>query len=231
VLYLVFNEGYTASSGTSLNRIELTGEALRLARQLHHRLPENGEVAGLLALMLLTDARRPARTGPDGTLVPLAEQDRSRWDSAAIAEGTALISGALATTPIGPYQLQAAIGALHDEAAQASDTDWLQILGLYELLERIAPGPMVSLNRIVALAMVDGPLAGLQELATAELAAGLAGHHRLHAVRADLLERSGDPESAAAEYLLAARRTLSIPEQRHLRARAARLLPGEQPHA
>ncbi len=197
VLYLIFNEGYTASSGAALNRVELTGEAIRLTRQLHRRLPENGEVTGLLALMLLTDARRPARTGPDGALVPLAEQDRSRWDAAAIAEGTALITGALATAPIGPYQLQAAIGAVHDEAGAAAETDWLQILGLYELLERISPGPMVTLNRIVAVAMVSGPEAGLAELAAAELEAGLTGHHRVHAVRADLLERSGDLAAAA----------------------------------
>jgi RNA polymerase sigma factor (sigma-70 family) len=223
VLYLIFNEGYTASSGAALNRVELTGEAIRLTRQLHRRLPENGEVTGLLALMLLTDARRPARTGPDGALVPLAEQDRSRWDAAAIIEGTALITGALASAPIGPYQLQAAIGAVHDEARRAEQTDWLQILGLYELLERVSPGPMVALNRVVAVAMVSGPEAGLAELAAAELGAGLAGHHRLHAVRGDLLERSGDLTAARAEYHLAARRTLSIPEQRHLRACAARI--------
>jgi predicted RNA polymerase sigma factor len=229
VLYLIFNEGYTASSGPALHRVELTDEAIRLTRQLHRRLPGNGEVTGLLALMLLTDARRPARTGSDGALVPLAEQGRSRWDAAAIAEGTALITGALATAPIGPYQVQAAIGAVHDEARQAADTDWLQILGLYELLERISPGPMVTLNRIVAVAVVSGPEAGLAELATAELVAGLAGHHRLHAVRADLLERSGDPLAAGAEYHLAARRTLSIPEQRHLRARADRLAPAADP--
>ncbi len=225
VLYLIFNEGYTASSGAELNRVELTGEAIRLTRHLHRQLPDNGEVAGLLALMLLTDARRPARTGPDGALVPLAEQDRGLWDSAAIDEGTALISGALATARIGPYQLQAAIAAVHDEASRPGDTDWLQILGLYELLERISPGPMVVLNRIVAVAMVNGPEAGLRELAIAESDLALAGHHRLHAVRAHLLEISGDPGAAGTEYQLAARLTLSIPEQRHLRAQAARLLP------
>jgi RNA polymerase sigma factor (sigma-70 family) len=220
-LYLIFNEGYTASSGDALNRAELTDEAIRLTRQLHWRLPDDGEVTGLLALMLLTDARRPARTGPNGQLVPLAEQDRSRWDAAAIAEGIELITGALAAAPIGPYQLQAAIAAVHDEARTSSATDWLQILGLYELLERISPSPMVTLNRIVAVAMINGPEAGLQELAVVETDPGLSGHHRLHAVRAHLFEMSGDPQAASTEYLIAARRTLSIPEQRHLRARAA----------
>ena len=153
VLYLIFNEGSTASSGPALQRVELTSEAIRLARQLHARLPTDGEVAGLLALMLLTDARRPARAGPDGGLVPLAEQDRGRWDTAAIAEGVALLTRALASAPIGPYQLQAAIAAVHDEASRVEDTDWDQILGLYELLERVAPGPMVALNRVVAVAM------------------------------------------------------------------------------
>jgi RNA polymerase sigma factor (sigma-70 family) len=225
VLYLIFNEGYTASAGPSLHRVELTSHAIRLARQLHERFPEDGEVAGLLALMLLTDARRPARTGPDGTLVPLAEQDRGRWDTRAIAEGVALITRALATAPIGPYQLQAAIAAVHDEAARFEDTDWDQILGLYELLGRLTPGPMVELNRIVAVAMVHGPQAGLRQLAAAEADPVLAGHHRLEAVRAHLLELAGDREAAHAAYLLAARRTLSLPEQRYLRSRAARLRP------
>jgi RNA polymerase sigma factor (sigma-70 family) len=225
VLYLIFNEGYTASAGPSLHRVELTSHAIRLARQLHQRFPEDGEVAGLLALMLLTDARRPARTGPDGTLVPLAEQDRGRWDTRAIAEGVALTTRALATAPIGPYQLQAAIAAVHDEAARFEDTDWDQILGLYELLGRLTPGPMVELNRIVAVAMVHGPQAGLRQLAAAEADPALAGHHRLAAVRAHLLELAGDREAAHAAYLLAARRTLSLPEQRYLRSRAARLRP------
>jgi RNA polymerase sigma factor (sigma-70 family) len=225
VLYLIFNEGYTASSGPSLQRVELTAEAIRLARLLRQRLPADGEVAGLLALMLLTDARRPARTGPDGALVPLAEQDRGRWDAQAIAEGVALITEALAATPIGPYQLQAAIAAVHDEAPRFEDTDWDQILGLYELLDRLAPGPMVTLNRIVAVAMVHGPRAGLRQLAAAEASPTLAGHHRLDAVRAHLLELAGDQEAAAAAYRLAARRTLSLAEQRYLEARAARLRP------
>jgi RNA polymerase sigma factor (sigma-70 family) len=225
VLYLIFNEGYTASSGPSLQRVELTTEAIRLARQLRRRLPGDGEVAGLLALMLLTDARRPARTGPDGALVPLAEQDRSRWDAQAIAEGVALITQALASAPIGPYQLQAAIAAVHDESARFEDTDWDQILGLYELLGRLAPGPMVELNRIVAIAMVHGPRAGLEQLSEAAATPALAGHHRLDAVRAHLLELAGDQEAARAAYRLAARRTLSLAEQRYLESRAARLRP------
>jgi predicted RNA polymerase sigma factor len=225
VLYLIFNEGYTASSGSALHRVDLSSEAIRLTRQLRQQLPDDGEVAGLLALMLLTDARRPARTRPDGALVPLAEQDRSQWDGRGIAEGSALISEALARTPIGPYQLQAAIAAVHDEAASYEETDWRQILGLYDLLRSIAPGPMVTLNRIVALAMVKGADAGLRELAAAEADPALAGHHRLHAVRAHLLEMAGDLEAARAEYRLAARRTLSVPEQRYLESRAARLRP------
>ncbi|MFI0448515.1 RNA polymerase sigma factor [Actinomadura sp. 6N118] len=220
VLYLIFNEGYTASSGPVLHRVELSSEAIRLTRQLHTLLPEDGEVSGLLALMLLTDARRPARTRSDGALVPLNEQDRTRWDRTAIAEGTALVTRALATAPIGPYQLQAAIAALHDEAARAEDTDWRQILGLYELLETIAPGPMVTLNRIVAYAMVHGPRAGLERLAVAESAPALANSHRVHAVRAHLLDLAGDHAAARTHYERAARLTLSIPEQRYLHSRA-----------
>jgi RNA polymerase sigma factor (sigma-70 family) len=222
VLYLIFNEGYTASSGSALHRVELTTEAIRLTRQLRDRLPTDGEVAGLLALMLLTDARRPARTRPDGALVPLAEQDRRQWDARAIAEGVSLITQTLASAPVGPYQLQAAIAAVHDEAATAEDTDWRQILGLYELLHRIAPGPMVTLNRIVAVAMVHGPQAGLQQLGAAQGDPALTGHHRVEAVRAHLLDLAGDQEAARAHYRLAARRTLSIPEQRYLESRAAR---------
>lgn len=225
VLYLIFNEGYTASSGSALHRVELTAEAIRLTRQLRDRLPDDGEVSGLLALMLLTDARRPARTRPDGALIPLAEQDRQRCDVPAIAEGVALITQTLARAPIGPYQLQAAIAAVHDETARAEDTDWRQILGLYELLHSIAPGPMVTLNRIVAVAMVRGPRAGLQQLAAAETDPALAGHHRVDAVRAHLLDIAGDEEGARAHYRLAARRTLSVPEQRYLESRAAQLTP------
>lgn len=225
VLYLIFNEGYTASSGPSLHRVELTSEAIRLTRQLRDLLPEDGEVAGLLALMLLTDARRPARTRPDGGLVPLAEQDRRQWDAQAIAEGIGLITQTLASAPVGPYQLQAAIAAVHDEAPRSEDTDWRQILGLYELLHSIAPGPMVTLNRIVAVAMVHGPQAGLEQLAAAEADPALAGHHRVDAVRAHLLDIAGDQEAARAHYRLAARRTLSVPEQRYLESRAAQLTP------
>jgi RNA polymerase sigma factor (sigma-70 family) len=220
VLYLIFNEGYTASSGPALQRVQLSAEAIRLTRQLHR--PDDGEVAGLLALMLLTDARRPARTDGDGALIPLAEQDRGRWDGAAIAEGIALVTRALATAEPGPFQLQAAIAAVHDEAATAAQTDWPQILVLYDLLHRVAPGPMVTLGRIVALSMVDGPEAGLRELDTASADPVLAGHHRLHAVRAHLLDLTGDAVGARAEYELAARRTLSVPERAYLETRAHR---------
>ncbi|HEY0804090.1 MAG TPA: DUF6596 domain-containing protein [Pseudonocardiaceae bacterium] len=223
VLYLIFNEGYTATSGTELNRVDLTTEAIRLARQLRERLPSDGEVAGLLALMLLTDARRPARTRADATLVSLAEQDRTRWDADAIAEGTALITETLATAPIGPYQLQAAIAAVHDEAVTAPDTDWRQILVLYDLLNTVAPGPMVTLNRIVAAAMVHGPQVGLRQLDKASADPALAGHHRVDAVRAHLLDMAGDHEAARVHYREAARRTLSVPEQRYLESRAAQL--------
>jgi RNA polymerase sigma factor (sigma-70 family) len=225
VLYLVFNEGYTASSGAALQRSELTGEAIRLTRALHGLLPDDGEVAGLLALMLLIDARRPARTAPDGALVPLAEQDRGRWIQDSIREGVALVTEALGRPPAGPYRVQAAIAALHDEAARAEDTDWPQILALYEVLERIAPGPVVTLNRVVAVAMVRGARAGLDLLATLETDERLAGHHRLDAVGAHLLEMAGDHAAARSRYELAARRTTSLPERRYLEARAARLTP------
>jgi RNA polymerase sigma factor (sigma-70 family) len=221
VLYLIFNEGYTASAGTRLQRVELSAEAIRLTRQLREQVPDDGEVAGLLALMLLTDARRPARSTADGDLVPLAEQDRSRWDAAAIAEGVALITESLRRAPIGPYQVQAAIAAVHDEAARAEDTDWPQILQLYGVLSVLAPGPMVTLNRIVALAEVEGPAAALAQLADAEKE--LEGHHRVAAVRAHLLEKSGERSAARDEYRRAARLTLSVPEQRYLEARAGRL--------
>ena len=229
VLYLIFNEGHTASSGASLHRVDLIAEAIRLTRQLHERLPEDGEVAGLLALMLLTDARRPARVTVDGALVPLAEQDRRLWDAGNIREGVALITQTLATAAIGPYQLQAALAAVHDEAPRAEDTDWRQILGLYELLRTIAPGPMVTLNRVVAVAMVHGPDAGLRELAAAGSDPALSGNHRVDAVRAHLLELAGDPVGARRHYRLAARRTLSAPERRYLESRAARL--SQEPHA
>jgi RNA polymerase sigma factor (sigma-70 family) len=228
VLYLIFNEGYTASSGDALNRVDLTREAIRLTRQLHRRLPGDGETAGLLALMLLTDARRPARTGPDGALIPLAEQDRGHWDAAAIAEGVALITDTLARAPIGPFQLQAAIAAVHDEAARAEDTDWPQILILYGMLHALAPSPMVTLNRIVAGAMVDGPQAGLAALDRVADDPVLARHHRTAAVRAHLLELAGDRAGARDQYRLAARLTLSRPEQRYLESRAGGLGRGEQ---
>jgi len=223
VLYLIFNEGYTASSGPELQRAELTGEAIRLARAVHERALDDSEVAGLLALMLLTDARRAARTRPDGELVPLAEQDRRRWNADSIREGIALITAALARGPVGPYQLQAAIAAVHAEAARAEDTDWPQIVGLYRLLERVAPNPMVTLNHAVAVAMVDGPRAGLDLLATLDTDERMAKHHRLEAVRAHLLELAGDHAAARAGYRAAARRTTSLPERRYLEARAARL--------
>jgi predicted RNA polymerase sigma factor len=222
VLYLIFNEGYTASSGPALHRAQLSAEAIRLTRQLHAHRPDDGEVAGLLALMLLTDARRLARTDDGGALIPLAEQDRGRWDRAAIAEGIALVTRALATAEPGPFQLQAAIAAVHDEAATAAQTDWPQILVLYDLLHRVAPGPMVTLGRIVALSMVEGPRAGLRELAAAPADPVLAGHHRSHAVRAHLLDLIGDARGARVEYELGARRTLSIPERAYLESRAYR---------
>ena len=220
VLYLIFNEGYTASSGPDLQRGELTSEAIRLTRKVRRSLPNDGEVAGLLALMLLTDARRPARTRPDGSLVPLEEQDRELWNASSIAEGVALVTDALARTPLGPYQLQAAVAAVHDEAARAQDTDWPQILALYELLERVSPNPMVTLNHAVALAIVRGAQAGLELLATLDNDPRVAEHHRLEAVRAHLLEMAGDRPAARAGYRRAARRTTSLPEQRYLDARA-----------
>jgi predicted RNA polymerase sigma factor len=223
VLYLIFNEGYTATSGPDLQRADLTREAIRLVRELRRLLPGDGEVAGLLALMLLTDARRPARTRPDGGLVPLAEQDRSLWDAGAIREGVALVEQTLATARLGPYQLQAAIAAVHAEAPRAEDTDWPQIVALYELLERLGPNPMVTLNHAVALAMVRGPQAGLELLATLDGDERMARHHRLPAVRAHLLEMAGDLDPAREAYREAARRTTSLPEQRYLEARAARL--------
>jgi predicted RNA polymerase sigma factor len=223
VLYLVFNEGYTASSGPDLQRADLTTEAIRLARDLHRLLPDEGEVAGLLALMLLTDARRPARTAPDGGLIPLAEQDRRRWNQVFIRQGVTLITDTLARAVIGPYQVQAAIAAVHDEAARAEDTDWPQILTLYELLETISPNPMVTLNHAVALAMVQGAAAGLDLLRTLDADDRIAGHHRLDAVRAHLLEMAGDRAAALENYRTAARRTTSSPERRYLEARAARL--------
>jgi RNA polymerase sigma factor (sigma-70 family) len=223
VLYLVFNEGYTATDGDELTAPALSREAIRLTRWLHQLLPDDSEVTGLLALMLLTDARRPARTRPDGSVVPLAEQDRTRWDREQIAEGTALITAALPRGEAGPYQLQAAIAAVHDEAATMADTDWPQILALFDLLELLAPNPFTALNRTVAVGMVHGPEAGLRALA--ELAADkrMARHHRLLATRAHLRELAGERSAAAADYLDAARRSTSLPERRYLALQAARL--------
>jgi predicted RNA polymerase sigma factor len=221
VLYLVFNEGYASSVGADLHRTELSGEAIRLARMMHRLLPDDGEVAGLLALMLLTDARRPARTGAGGELIPLAEQDRTLWDRELIAEGVALITGALAKGVVGEYQVQAMIAAVHDDAANVEDTDWPQILALYGLLEQMTGNPMVALNRAVAAAMVHGPAAGLKLLEP--LDEPLAGHYRLDAVRAHLFEMAGDTRAAMTHYRAAAGRTTSIPEQQYLTTRAARL--------
>ncbi len=223
VLYLIFNEGYVSTSGPSLHRAELSAEAIRLTRVVHLLMPDDVEVTGLLALMVLTDARRPARTAPDGALIPMAEQDRTRWNSGDIAEGVALISGALPRGTPGPYQLQAAIAAIHDEAPTAEAADWPQIVALYELLMRLSDNPVVALNHAVAVAMVHGPAAGLalvDELATD---ARIIGDHRLDAVRAHLLELAGDQHGAKESYRLAAGRTTSIPVQRYLYARAARL--------
>ncbi|MFI9366031.1 RNA polymerase sigma factor [Kitasatospora sp. NPDC053057] len=223
VLYLIFNEGYTASSGSELHRADLAQEAIRLARMVHAQLPEDGEVTGLLALMLLTHARRAARTTAAGDLVPLAEQDRTSWERALLDEGTALAKAALAGPELGPYQLQAAIAATHADAATAEETDWAQVHALYLILERIAPNPMVTLNRAIALAERDGPQAGLALLATLDEDQRMAGHHRLLSVRAHLLERSGDRAGAYDHYRRAAKATASLAEQRFLDARARRL--------
>jgi predicted RNA polymerase sigma factor len=223
VLYLIFNEGYTASSGPDLQRPELTAEAIRLTRAVRRLLPADGEVAGLLALMLLTEARRPARVSPSGDLVPLAEQDRSRWNRRQIAEGVDLISQTLRVARLGPYQIQAAIAAIHAEAPTAADTDWRQIHSLYDVLLALAPNPMTQLNRAVAVAMVHGPQAGLDQLALLDDDPRVAGHHRVDAVRGHLLELAGDPVAARTAYRRAARRTTSLPEQRYLEAQAARL--------
>ncbi|MFI0404335.1 RNA polymerase sigma factor [Actinomadura sp. 3N508] len=223
MIYLIFNEGYAASAGPVLHRTDLTVEAIRLTRLLHRLLPAEGEVAGLLALMLLVDARRAARTDAAGAIVPLAEQRRDLWDASAITEGAALVTRTLGTGPVGPYQIQAAIAALHDEAATADDTDWPQILALYDVLEHIAPGPLVTLSRAVALAMVHGPSAGLALLGTLDGDDRMAHTHRLEAVRAHLLDQAGDRVAARESYLRAARTTASRPERDYLMLRAARL--------
>lgn len=223
VLYLIFNEGYASSIGARLLRLDLAHEAIRLTRSAQALLPENAEVAGLLALMLLTDARRAARTGPHGDLIALDKQDRSLWDGDEITEGTSLLTLALSKGAIGLYQLQAAIAAVHDEAAQTEDTDWPQILALYELLQRVAPSPMVTLNQAVAVAMVHGPASGLERLQALDGDERLSAYYRLDAVRAHLFEKLGDFEKAIQHYRVAAARTSSIPEQNYLITQAARL--------
>jgi RNA polymerase sigma factor (sigma-70 family) len=223
VLYLIFNEGYASSIGPKLQRTDLSNEAIRLTRAVHNLLPHDGEVAGLLALMLLTDARRPARTGADGELIPLAEQDRALWDRRAIEEGTKLITRTISKGSIGSYQLQAAIAAVHDAAARAEDTDWPEILALYGLLKRMSDNPMVTLNHAIAAAMVHGPAAGLKLLRVLDDDERLAGHYRLDAVRAHLLEMAGDHQAAIVHYRAAAERTTSIPERNYLTTKAARL--------
>jgi RNA polymerase sigma factor (sigma-70 family) len=222
VLYLIFTEGYASTSGPSLYRIDLTNEAIRLARMLHRLLPDESEVTGLLALMLLTDARRPARAGPTGELIPLAEQNRSLWNANNIGEGVALITVALPKGPTGPYQLQAAIAAIHDEAPSAEATDWPQIAALYELLMQLADNPVVALNHVVAVAMAGSPQAALELLDELQTDDRLADDHRLYAVRAHLLEEVGEREAARAAYVAAAERATNLPQQRYLHARAAR---------
>jgi predicted RNA polymerase sigma factor len=223
VLYLIFSEGYTSSSGPELQRTDLSNEAMRLTRVLHALVPEDAETAGLLALMLLTDARRAARTGPSGELVPLDKQDRAKWDRAAIAEGIALVSATLPKGTVGAYQIQAAIAAVHDEAETAEATDWPQILALYGVLRRLSDNPMVALNHAIATAMVHGPQAGLTELDALAGDARLAESHRLDAVRAHLLERAGDDDTAVELYIRAAGRTASTPERDYLLTQASRL--------
>jgi RNA polymerase sigma factor (sigma-70 family) len=222
VLYLIFTEGYAATAGPDLHRPALAAEAIRLTEMLHGLLPEDAEVTGLLALMLLTDARAPGRTTDDGDLVPMHEQDRSRWKAASIRRGVELISRALPRGPVGPYQIQAAIAAVHDEAASAADTDWSQIVALYKLLRKVAPGPVTELNHAVAVAMADGPAVGLA-LIDALDEPRLAQDHRLHAARAHLLEMSGDPDGARAAYLLAGRHATNQRHVRYLHTRAERL--------
>ncbi len=230
VLYLIFNEGYASSSGPVLQRTDLSGEAIRLMRNLHTMLPDDGEVAGLLALMLLTDARRAARTGPSGELIPLDEQDRAQWDRALIEEGTALVSAVLPRGAVGAYQLQAAIAAVHDEAARAEDTDWKQILALYRELERLSDNPMVALSRAIAAAMVHGPATGLAQLEALDADPRIRGHYRLDAVRGHLFEKVGDHERALRHYRAAAERTTSLPERDFLNTRYARLAAAGEHH-
>ena len=223
VLYLIFNEGYASTAGPALQRSDLSHEAIRLTRLVHRLVPDDSEVAGLLALMLLTDARRPARTDASGALVPMARQDRGLWNSDQIAEGVALVTAALPRGPVGPYQVQAAIAALHDEALSAEATDWPQIVALYEVLLQISDNPVVALNHAVAVAMVSGPAAGLTLLARLDGDERIAEDHRLHAVRGHLLEMAGDRPGARASYLAAAARTANSAQQRYLHGRVASL--------
>jgi len=223
VIYLIFNEGYVATGGDSLTRHELCGEAIRLCRVLVALLPMSAEAHGLLALMLLTDARRAARTGPHEELIPLDKQDRTLWDGAEISEGIELLTAALSRGSVGLYQLQAAIAAVHDEAEKVEDTDWPQIMALYELLNRVSPSPMVTLNHAIAAAMVHGPAKGLDLLRALDSDPRIAGHYRLDAVRAHLFEKIGDREAAVNHYRIAATRTASIPERNYLMTQAARL--------
>jgi RNA polymerase sigma factor (sigma-70 family) len=225
VLYLVFTEGHTSTTGAGLYDVLLADEAILLTRQLHEHLPAAGEVSGLLALMLLTDARRAARTRPDGSLVPLAEQDRSLWDHTRIREGIRLVERALPTGPVGPFQLQAAMAAVHAEAGRAEDTDWAQIETLYGMLRDLAPSPVVTLNHAVAVAMVDGPTAGLDLLGPLLQDRQMRRYHRLHAVRAHLLEMDGRVQEARVAYAAAARLATSISEQRYLNTKAAQRAP------
>ncbi|MEP6508700.1 MAG: sigma-70 family RNA polymerase sigma factor [Gemmatimonadales bacterium] len=223
VLYLIFSEGYTSSAGSQLSRTDLSNEAIRLARAVRALLPEDGEVSGLLALMLLTDARRAARTGKFGELIPLDEQDRSLWDRGIIAEGVEIVSAALARGAVGSYQLQAAIASVHDEARTVKDTDWAQITLLYGLLEKVSDSPMVSLNKAIAVAMVSGPAAGLKMIEKLEKDPRIAGHYRIDAVRGHLLEKAGDYSEAIMHFRSAARKTMSIPERDYLQTKVARL--------
>jgi predicted RNA polymerase sigma factor len=224
VLYLIFSEGYVSSVGAHLQRLDLAREAVRLTRNTNALLPDNPEVAGLLALMLLTDARRAARTGPDEELIPLDKQDRTLWDRAEISEGIELLTAALSKGSVGLYQLQAAIAAVHDEAERLEDTDWPQILALYELLKRVSPSPMVTLNHAIAVAMVHGPAKGLELLRVLDSDPCLSDHYRLDAVRAHLFEKMGDHETAIKHYRIAAARTTSMPERNYLMTQAARLV-------
>jgi predicted RNA polymerase sigma factor len=229
VLYLIFNEGYASSAGPDLQRVDLAREAIRLARAVQRMAPNDAEVAGLLALLVLTDARRDARSGPSGELIPLDEQDRTLWDRAAIREGVALISATLSRGAVGPYQLQAAIAALHDEAERAEATDWAQILALYGLLLRMSDNPMVVLSHAIATAMVHGPEHGLALLESFDRDERMADHYRLHAVRAHLFERAGNLAKAAEHYRAAASRTASVPERDYLLMKADRLPSARMP--